>query len=151
MVRIHPDPPRQVTVVGWQLSVKASGRGCSSVGRAPALQAGGRRFDPVRLHQSGVRSQRTEVSKGVAPVLEPIDCGTVFSSVFCENSELKAVCSLTIREGKAHSGLMRFRMRRVELYLARARDTKGARAGWRKHTRSEWLWALDGGRGGWFI
>jgi hypothetical protein len=25
-------------------------RGCSSVGRAPALQAGGHRFDPVHLH-----------------------------------------------------------------------------------------------------
>ena len=25
--------------------------GCSSVGRAPALQAGGHRFDPVQLHQ----------------------------------------------------------------------------------------------------
>ena len=37
MVRIHPDPPNI-----W---------GCSSVGRAPALQAGGRRFDPVQLHQ----------------------------------------------------------------------------------------------------
>ena len=24
--------------------------GCSSIGRAPALQAGGRRFDPVQLH-----------------------------------------------------------------------------------------------------
>ena len=38
MVRIHPDPP-------------VSYRGCSSVGRAPALQAGGHRFDPVHLHQ----------------------------------------------------------------------------------------------------
>jgi hypothetical protein len=28
-------------------------RGRSSVGRAPALQAGGRRFEPVRLHGSG--------------------------------------------------------------------------------------------------
>src|SRR5712691_179217 len=28
-----------------------SERGCSSVGRAPALQAGGHRFDPVQLHQ----------------------------------------------------------------------------------------------------
>ena len=27
-------------------------RGHSSVGRAPALQAGGRRFDPVWLHQT---------------------------------------------------------------------------------------------------
>ena len=26
-------------------------RGCSSVGRAPVLQAGGRRFDPDQLHQ----------------------------------------------------------------------------------------------------
>jgi hypothetical protein len=26
--------------------------GCSSVGRAPALQAGGQRFDPVQLHQT---------------------------------------------------------------------------------------------------
>ena len=25
-------------------------RGCSSAGRAPALQAGGHRFDPVHLH-----------------------------------------------------------------------------------------------------
>ena len=38
MVRIHPDPP-------------VSYRGCSSVGRAPALQAGGHRFDPDWLHQ----------------------------------------------------------------------------------------------------
>ena len=37
MVQVHPDPP------GFY-------RGCSSVGRAPALQAGGHRFDPVHLH-----------------------------------------------------------------------------------------------------
>ena len=30
------------------------GRGCSSAGRAPALQAGGHRFESVHLHQSGV-------------------------------------------------------------------------------------------------
>ena len=38
VVQIHPDPPRN--------------RGCSSDGRAPALQAGGHRFDPVHLHQA---------------------------------------------------------------------------------------------------
>ena len=27
--------------------------GCSSAGRAPALQAGGQRFDPANLHQMG--------------------------------------------------------------------------------------------------
>ena len=30
--------------------------GCSSVGRAPALQAGGRRFDSDHLHQGGLRA-----------------------------------------------------------------------------------------------
>jgi hypothetical protein len=33
-------------------SATALDRGRSSAGRAPALQAGGRRFDPVRLHQA---------------------------------------------------------------------------------------------------
>ena len=46
MVRDQPDPPflliRDVQDI-W---------GISSAGRAPALQAGGRRFDPVILHQS---------------------------------------------------------------------------------------------------
>jgi hypothetical protein len=31
--------------------------GCSSVGRAPALQAGGHRFDPVHLHHSRVNKR----------------------------------------------------------------------------------------------
>jgi hypothetical protein len=47
MVRIHPDPP-SVQEAGVEA---CSARGCSSVGRAPALQAGGHRFDPVHLHQ----------------------------------------------------------------------------------------------------
>src|SRR6266699_1980091 len=34
------------------LSPKVLSRGCSSAGRAPALQAGGRRFEPDQLHQS---------------------------------------------------------------------------------------------------
>jgi hypothetical protein len=46
MVRIHPDPPGSACD-----AASGKARGCSSVGRAPALQAGGRRFDPVQLHQ----------------------------------------------------------------------------------------------------
>ena len=38
---VHEDPSNEE----WR-----SERGCSSIGRAPALQAGGRRFDPVQLH-----------------------------------------------------------------------------------------------------
>ena len=43
MVRVHPDPPDSIVNLldKW---------GISSAGRAPALQAGGRRFDPVILH-----------------------------------------------------------------------------------------------------
>ena len=36
--------------------------GCSSAGRAPALQAGGRRFDSGQLHQSDVRRQKSDDS-----------------------------------------------------------------------------------------
>ena len=34
--------------------------GCSSAGRAPALQAGGQEFDPPHLHQ-GRRTKKTDV------------------------------------------------------------------------------------------
>jgi hypothetical protein len=68
MVRIHPDPPGAAIAQVASQSRRAgatctehvhevpsneewrSERGCSSIGRAPALQAGGRRFDPVQLH-----------------------------------------------------------------------------------------------------
>jgi hypothetical protein len=43
VVRIYPGPP--YSAAGTHMW------GCSSVGRAPALQAGGQRFDPVQLHQ----------------------------------------------------------------------------------------------------
>ena len=43
LVQLQPDPPSL-----W---------GCSSAGRAPALQAGGHRFDPGQLHHSGCRKQ----------------------------------------------------------------------------------------------
>src|SRR6185437_16264503 len=45
VVRIYPGPP----LFQW---------GCSSAGRAPALQAGGQRFDPAQLHHVFVGFQR---------------------------------------------------------------------------------------------
>ena len=48
MVRIHPDSP--VRHQGSGISSTSRKRGRSSVGRAPALQAGGRRFEPDWLH-----------------------------------------------------------------------------------------------------
>jgi hypothetical protein len=44
MVQIHPDPPTDFP------RYRLAG-GHSSAGRAPALQAGGHRFDPGWLHQ----------------------------------------------------------------------------------------------------
>ncbi len=68
MVRIHPDPPlflRWLALIDEgvkaplplgrkQIAVSVHDWGISSAGRAPALQAGGRRFDPVILHQSSM-------------------------------------------------------------------------------------------------
>jgi hypothetical protein len=56
-------------------------RGHSSVGRAPALQAGGRRFDPVWLHQAGtnwfVRRERfPRPSRS-----REVSCGRVISDI----------------------------------------------------------------------
>ena len=47
VVQVHPDPPER------------DDRGCSSAGRAPRLQRGGRRFDPDQLHHaSGIGCQQ---------------------------------------------------------------------------------------------
>ena len=42
--------PDKREVVGSIPTRPTKFRGCSSVGRAPALHAGGHRFDPVHLH-----------------------------------------------------------------------------------------------------
>lgn len=63
MVRIHPDPPSLSVVAALDRRERPGAHGLnagmtggiSSAGRAPALQAGGRRFDPVILHQSSMR------------------------------------------------------------------------------------------------
>ena len=48
MVRIHPDPPGIGAVAQF--------------GRAPALQAGGRRFDPDQLHHTHLSVARADLS-----------------------------------------------------------------------------------------
>ena len=42
-------------VISKRYQIKVIKWGCSSVGRAGALQASGRRFDPVQLHQNKKR------------------------------------------------------------------------------------------------
>ena len=48
----EPDGPRKKSGPGRQSETQI--RGCSSVGRAPDLHSGGRRFDPDQLHQMGL-------------------------------------------------------------------------------------------------
>ena len=71
MVRIHPDPP-SLSVVRTGLPLDdLYDWGISSAGRAPALQAGGRRFDPVILHQSSMRSVLRDAER-CALAIEPV-------------------------------------------------------------------------------
>src|SRR6185312_9353896 len=107
MVRIHPDPP----VNRRPGSKKAhGGRGCSSVGRAPALQAGGRRFDPVQLHQSSSRQDsRQHLSIAVATVFNAAHFAK--QAKRAKRPALKAVSLFYNLEGKAYMSLMRARVR----------------------------------------
>ena len=45
-------------------------RGCSSVGRAPALHAGGREFEPLHLHHKGETKNDPELSKDLASMAD---------------------------------------------------------------------------------
>jgi hypothetical protein len=49
--------------------------GISSAGRAPALQAGGRRFDPVILHQIMFKSKVLQHQSGFAKGMFVVDPG----------------------------------------------------------------------------
>ena len=55
--------------------------GCSSVGRAPALQAGGRRFDPDHLHHRGNAVASSAAAVAQQPREHPTErCGAAFMS-----------------------------------------------------------------------
>src|SRR3989442_13302117 len=64
-----------------------SGWGCSSAGRAPALQAGGRRFDPAQLHQNSKKSQEALY----CPEQASQDCSLTIGYIFARSRE-KTVC-----------------------------------------------------------
>src|ERR1043166_5119319 len=83
-VQIFPGPPvpddrEPTTEDGYLSSVVCppfSDRGHSSVGRAPALQAGGRRFDPVWLHpQDRPLVRKKQVSRAARLRLRPTGVG----------------------------------------------------------------------------
>ena len=61
MVRVHFGPPLQKEPQIW---------GVSSAGRAPALQAGGHRFDPGTLHQKRLTEASNEAEAKATAVFE---------------------------------------------------------------------------------
>jgi hypothetical protein len=92
LVRIQPDPP-------------TSSRGISSAGRAPALQAGGRRFDPVILHHD-LEIQRQKAFTLNASVANPMlwikfDSGPlVCSFLSCCSLKIRRVEIISVAGGK---------------------------------------------------
>ncbi len=81
-VQVLPGPP---SVVSYQSPVVRSvRRGRSSIGRAPALQAGGRRFDSVRLHQFLLRTDDRPLTTIGAYIYREIRV-----SIFCATAPAK--------------------------------------------------------------
>jgi hypothetical protein len=84
----------------WRTGVRSDltgqARGHSSVGRAPALQAGGRRFDPVWLHHSGhgMGNGRAAVVT-LDSVSDPSGSAGIFDIV------KKRICLVASQEGAA--------------------------------------------------
>jgi hypothetical protein len=80
-VQILPGPP----------FLPRASRGCSSVGRAPALQAGGHRFDPVHLHHLSFSSEMRASAPGAA--VETIGRAELASPKFVRgNPGARALC-----------------------------------------------------------
>ena len=111
MVRIHPDPPLRRRSPSTGVGRPIDTRGCSSVGRAPALQAGGRRFDPVQLHQ-GWKALAPAGCRLLPPFLS-VARRAQRSPVFLRwrGQRREAAPLFNNQEGKASMGLMRVRGR----------------------------------------
>ena len=152
MVRIHPDPPG--SGIGNQGSACSHPRGCSSIGRAPALQAGGRRFDPVQLHQfqvSGIGDQASADDARCGTRRQEIRRkrrGRCFRLAFLAS---RIGCSLTIWEGKASAELDESfaEAKGLSCILPCFANTKGARRGGANTPVAVGLGGRCAGGGGW--
>ncbi len=98
-----------------------SGRGCSSAGRAPALQAGGHRFEPVHLHQScgarlvgdrrnrrfrrGRRRCRAKTRQRNGMCLRSILCGCRGALLMDNRKEASCVTEAVSGDGASHHRL----------------------------------------------
>ena len=102
LVQVQPDPP-VFEFVSEQFWMNRCRRGCSSFGRAPALQAGGNRFDPGQLHQRKYHviariASNPEVSKKIFLNCSKylyFACNIVFLVLFLDsNSLLRVILAL---------------------------------------------------------
>ena len=80
MVRVHFGPPLQKRAKEiW---------GFSSAGRAPALQAGGQRFDPANLHHKKRLTEVANERKNVRSFIESLAKGAQTCTLKTEHCEL---------------------------------------------------------------
>src|SRR6185437_9643725 len=116
MVRIHPDPP------GSGIRGQASG-----ISRSGAVAQLGERLlckqeavgsipSGSTSQESGVRGQKSAKALPRSSSLSIAVHNSIQLRASATECKAERCSSLTIREGKAHSGLMRFRVRWVELY-----------------------------------
>ena len=143
MVRIHPDPPvsrirdRQRRKRGKALTDPDPWHGAvAQLGERLLCKQEAVGSIPSSSTTSGDRGQGTGHRRNGLGTTYRLRHGTAVNAFdLTKVSGVEGCRSLTIREGKAHSGLMRVRMRRVELYLACAPTQKAVRE-WRKHARN---------------
>lgn len=73
-------------ILAFVSSGVCDGWGCSSAGRAPALQAGGQRFDPAQLHQFTLVSMR---ARNISFEEIKVCITSMKCCLFCKNREEK--------------------------------------------------------------
>ena len=70
--------------------------GCSSVGRAPALQAGGQEFESLHLHSRTLKTEYRRILK-LEKTSEGINVKLIFSNKQCKHKEPKKHTTLCMR------------------------------------------------------
>jgi hypothetical protein len=91
---------------GTKLSV---GRGCSSIGRAPVLQAGGRRFDSGQLHHHSFLRPAEDIGHEIVPQVGGFDRRFVDGSLTIEQAAFFVLTKLYGQATKSIQGMPRRR------------------------------------------
>ena len=117
MVRIHPDPPHQVTEARDREPTNGQGA-VAQLGERLLCKQEAVGSIPSSSTTSGDRGQGTGHRRNGLGTTYRLRHGTAVNAFdLTKVSGVEGCRSLTIREGKAHSGLMRVRMRGLSCIL----------------------------------